>query len=104
MIAAPKCDSIEKTREQDTKVIAECANEIAKKLIGLAKLGGVEPRDTPIDVGGSLMEVALKHFKDPTFVKDNDPTLSPAEKSSEEKARSLVPNPRPSPLIRRVNR
>ena len=56
-----------------------------------------------IDVGGSLMEVALKHFNEPTFVKDNDPTLSPAEKSSEEKARSLVPkaipfNPEGQPL------
>ena len=103
MIAAPKCDSIEKTREQEKKVRSECAKEIANKRIGLAKLGGVKPCDMAIDVGGSLMEVALKHFNDPTFVKDNDPTLSPAEKISEEKARSLVPkaipfNPEGQPL------
>ena len=56
-----------------------------------------------IDVGGSLMEAALKHLNDPKFVFDNDTMLSPAEKSSEEQASALVPkaspfNPEGQPL------
>ena len=75
---------------QERYLRTKCAALIAKKVIALLEFAADSPIDMEINWGGSLIQAALNHLRDPGFVADN--TSLPVKKLPEEAARDLVPN------------